>query len=67
MQHITTEFSVANWPKFWPQNTEVAPEKFQQPEETAAEFLQIVQKMAEKWPNFFAVYSSHKSLDYLLK
>jgi hypothetical protein len=41
--------SVANWPKFRPQNTEVAPEKSQWPEETAAEFLDdFFQKMTEK-------------------
>jgi hypothetical protein len=30
-------------------------------------FLPIFQKLAEKWPNFFAVCTSHKSLDYLQK
>jgi hypothetical protein len=27
-------------------------------------FMQMFQKMAEKWPKFFAACSSHKSLDY---
>jgi hypothetical protein len=30
-------------------------------------FCRFFQKLAEKWPNFFAVCSSHKSLDYLQK
>jgi hypothetical protein len=30
-------------------------------------FLQIFQKMAEKWPNFFAVCSSPRRLDYSQK
>jgi hypothetical protein len=30
-------------------------------------FLLIFQKMAEKWPKFFAVCSSHETLGYLQK
>jgi hypothetical protein len=45
--------SVANWQKFRPQNTKVAPQKYQRPEKSAAEFLADFIEMAEKWPNFF--------------
>jgi hypothetical protein len=45
--------SVANWQKFRPQNTKVAPQKSQRPEKSAAEFSAFKKKLAEKWPNFF--------------
>jgi hypothetical protein len=54
--------SVAKWPKFQLQNTKVDPYKSQQLEETAAECLQIFQKVAEKWPNFFAECFHMKAL-----
>jgi hypothetical protein len=30
-------------------------------------FSPISQKMAEKWPNFFGMWTSHKGLDYVKK
>jgi hypothetical protein len=49
--------SVANWPKFRPQNTKVAPEKSQQPEETAAEFFADFSKNGRKVAELFYVWS----------
>jgi hypothetical protein len=45
--------SVANWQKFWPQNTIVAPFKYQQPEETAAEFFADFSKNCRKVAELF--------------
>jgi hypothetical protein len=59
--------SVANWPKYRPKNTKLAHKNLSGRKKWRANFLQIFQKMAEKWPNFFVVCSSHKRHDYLQK
>jgi hypothetical protein len=48
-----TATSVANRPKFLPQNTKVAPEKSQRPRKSAAKFYAEFPKLAEKRQNFF--------------
>jgi hypothetical protein len=45
--------SVANWPKFRPQNTKVAPKKSQRPEETAVEFFADFSKTDRKVAELF--------------
>jgi hypothetical protein len=64
---FSSSCSVANRPKFLPQNAKVAPQKSQRPRKSAAEFYSELQKMAEKGPNFFEVWFSHKILDTLKK
>jgi hypothetical protein len=54
--------SVANWPKFLPQNAKVAPEKTQRPKKSAAEFSADLTRNCRKGAEFFGVWFSHKKL-----
>jgi hypothetical protein len=60
--------SVANWQKFRPQNTKVAPQKSQRPEKSAAEFSADIENNGRKVAElFFEVCYSHKSFDFWQK
>jgi hypothetical protein len=53
--------SVANRPKYLPQNAKVAPEKSKRPKKSATEiFSRFHLKKEERVPNFFDVCFSHK-------
>jgi hypothetical protein len=49
--------SVANWQKFRPQNTKVAPKKSQRPDKSAAEFSTNLAKSGRKEAELFSEVS----------
>jgi hypothetical protein len=57
--------SVANRPKFLPQNTKVAPEKSQRPRKSAAEFYVEFPKNGRKGAELLEVCFSLEILDNL--